>query len=141
MEIIIFPLSLLNCILFVSILILLALHHALYTFLLSKLLWEKVVGFFHTPPPACPFSLLLSCSSISTKEFFKNRTVKVRRGWVNQAVKTREGKGKVIPSWGPNLHYLCCSRHPGDMGVCSTVQRNNEFPRTLLKLVARNKIK
>lgn len=57
MEIIIFPLSLLNPISFVSISILLALHRALDTFLLSKLLWERWWGSFI--PPSLPLLLAL----------------------------------------------------------------------------------
>lgn len=95
MEIIIFPLSLLNCVLFVSILILLALQRVLYTFLLSNCSGKRWLEFFTHPLP--PPALLLTLFALIL--YFHKRILHEQNsedekemGKLNSQIKGKEGQ-------------------------------------------------
>lgn len=94
MEIIIFPLSLLNCVLFVSILILLALQRVLYTFLLSNCSGKRWLEFFThpLPPPALLtlFALILYFHKRILHE--QNSEDEKEMGKLNSQIKGKEGQ-------------------------------------------------
>lgn len=92
MEIIIFPLSPLNCVLFVSILILLTLNRVLYIFLLSNCSGKRWLGFFTHPPPLllALFALILYFHKRILHE--QNSEDEKEMGKLNSQIKGKEGQ-------------------------------------------------
>lgn len=93
METIIFPLSLLNCVLFVSILILLALHRVLHTFLLSNCSGKRWLGFFTPPPPPLLLALFVLILYFHKRILHEHNSEDEKEmGKLNSQIKGKEGQ-------------------------------------------------